>query len=329
MKRRIFITGAGGFIGSALARRLSAEGHDLVLFLRANERYLGLDGIQAAKEYGDVSDGHGKIMDAMKGCDLVYHCASKISFNRFNYAESYRINVLGTRNVLDAAYRNGIKKFAYISACAVFGFAKQKDIIDERSRYAVKKINTYAYTKKLAEEEVRNYCSKGLDAVIVNPCTVYGQGDRKLNSGAIIKTVYHNKLRFAPPGGTTVISIDDAVEGLITALDKGRKGENYILASEHMEYIDLLNIIAKITGARRISGKIPSFFYYPAVFGAALIELFDRRSDFITPQIVKELFGYKYYSSSKATAELGWRPKVKIGEAIQKAFIFYRDQGLL
>lgn len=328
MKKRVFITGANGFIGANLARKLVSEGYDAIALLR-HSNHPFIENIPIKKVLGDVTD-KSSIENGLKGCDYVYHCAAKISFNRYDYKDLYNVNVLGTRNLLDIALKFNIERFIYISACAVFGYSKNREEIkDENSDYKVPPNNVYAYTKKLAEDSVKKFCSKGLNAVIANPSTVYGEGDLKLNSGSLIKAIYGNRLKLAPPGGTSVISIDDLLNGLLLLMGKGCVGKNYIFANENIEYIDLFNKIASIVGAREIRFKIPRNFYYPAAGVARVFEVINRDSTIITSQIVKELFRYKYYSSNRAKKELGWEPKVGINDAIRDAFKFYKANGLL
>lgn len=328
MTKRIFITGASGFIGSNLAKRLVSDGNEVVALLRRDSIHPSLKGIPIKKIYGDITD-RASIENGVQGCNYIYHCAAKISFNKRNYSELYRINVLGTKNVLDIALKYGIEKFIHISACAVFGYSKAKETIDEDSKYNVPYSNVYAYTKKLSEDEAKEYYLKGLNVVVANPCTVYGQGDIRLNSGSFIKAIYNNKLKLAPPGGTSVVSVDDVVNGLILMLNNGHAGENYIFADENIEYIDLANRIANIVGAEEVRHKIAKCLYYPAVGLAAAIEFINRNSTLITSQIAREFFGYKYYNSSKARRELGWKPMAGLEDAIRKAFEFYRTHGLL
>ena len=115
----------------------------------------------------------------------------KFLFSRYCYDELYKVNVEGTQNVLESASELEIKRFVHISACAVLGYSKNKNtVLDENSESDISKENSYAYTKKAAEEKVKKFCEKGLNAVLANLSTVYGEGDIHLNSGSIIKTIY-------------------------------------------------------------------------------------------------------------------------------------------
>ncbi|MFH1996306.1 MAG: NAD-dependent epimerase/dehydratase family protein [Candidatus Omnitrophota bacterium] len=325
---QIFITGASGFIGSSLTKKLAEKGHKVVALSRKGSTHPFLDNIPISRVIGDITE-MDSLEKGMRGCDLLYHCAAKISFNRHEYKSIYQTNVEGTRNVIDSASRSGIKRVVFVSACAVFGFSgKRREDRDEKSLPPLRPRNVYAYTKKLAEEIVLEYCAKGHDAVIANPCTVYGQGDLRLNSGTLIKAVYNSSMKYAPPGGTSVVSVDDLIDGLILLSRDGAPGERYIFANEKLEFIDLINRIAKVSGARFVSKRIPRLLKMPAVLTASCIELFKKDSIFISSQIVKELFGYKYYSSKKARAELGWDPKVNIEQAVLKAISFYKANGL-
>jgi dihydroflavonol-4-reductase len=329
----VFVTGGSGFIGSNLIKRLLEEGYEVAALWRPGSSHPIINGLGFRMCPGDLSD-RAVLVKGMAGADYVFHSAAKISFNRSEYDELYRVNVEGTRNVLEAARMAGIKKLVHISACAVFGYSHDKDgTIDEGSRPVIPKQSVYAYTKMLAEDEVADATAKGLVACTVNPATVYGQGDRSLNSGFLIKAVYTGGLKLAPPGGTSVVSVDDVVDGAILALKNGRTGERYILSNENLRYIDLCNVIADALKARRIKYSVPSFLYLPAVSSIQLVEtalkLLGRPHPLLTVQVAKETFAYKYFNSAKAREELGWRPRTGVSDAVLKAFDFYRKEGII
>jgi dihydroflavonol-4-reductase len=332
--RKVLVTGASGFIGSNLILRLISRGDMVYAFVRNIDKALCTFDNKVTIIVGDITD-FKKLTLAMNKCDLVFHCAAFITFNKKDYSLAYKVNVEGTRNVLEAAYQAGVKKVVHLSACAVLGFAKDKNkIIDESANPVIRSDNVYAFTKKLAEEEVQKYVmQKGLDVSIANIATVYGQGDRKLNSGSIIKAIFEKKLKFIPPGGTSFVSIDDLVDGLILLSEYGRPGERYIFCTENIEYKELVQKIAETLGVDGPKFTFPVFFYYPAFLIVKILELiltFKKENNIlVSPQILKETFGYKYFDSQKARKELGWQPCVELSDAVKKAVDFYRKHGLM
>lgn len=326
MGRDIFITGTSGFIGSNLVRRLGADNRVYALLRTPVEN---IDDKVTIVE-GDILEP-GSFSAAVEKCEIVYHCAACISFKKKDFDEAYKINVEGTRNVLEAAYKGRVKKVVHLSACAVLGFSSDKNkAFDESVNPEIEKDNVYAHTKKLAEEEVQKYVQRGLDVSIANIATVYGQGDSKLNSGTIIKAVYEGTMRLVPPGGTSFVSVDDLVEGLILLADKGRPGERYIFCAENMEYLVLAQRIAKTLKVKEPRYKLPAISYYPALWIMKGMESVARsNSSLMTAQILKETYGYKYFNSEKARVKLGWKPSQSLETAVEKAFDYYRDNNLI
>ena len=328
--QNIFVTGASGFIGSNLVRKLIENGHHVTALTR-DPNSLGINKIEILS--GDILDIES-FQRIIGNCDLVFHCAAFISFRKQDFQRAYQVNVMGTRNLLEAAQENGIKKVVHLSAGAVLGIAKNKDtIMDEAANPDIKKDNIYAYTKKMAEAEVQKYVRQGLNVSIANISTVYGKGDRKLNSGALIKSILAGKMKFIPPGGTSYVAVDDLVSGLILLAQKGLPGERYIFATENLEYKDLFRRIASTIGASPPSRQLPKSLYYPMLGGAYLWELLARvapkGSPWINTQIIKEIFGYKYFSSEKSKKDLGWNPEHNLEYAVMQAWEFYQQQGMI
>jgi nucleoside-diphosphate-sugar epimerase len=329
MENQIFITGVTGFIGSNLLNKLIKENSKISLMVRKP--------INLPKNIncflGDLNDSQ-TITSAIKGCSVIFHCAAYISFQKKDFDNAYQVNVVGTKNILESAYQAGVEKVIHLSACAVLGFSKDKNVIlDETANPQIEKNNVYAYTKKLAEDEVQKYVQKGLDVSIANIATVYGQGDRKLNSGSVIKSVYEGKMNLVPPGGTSFVSVDDLVNGLILLAEKGKPGERYIFCTENMEYKTLVQRIARTLGVKEPKNTLPRISYYPALCAVKGMELLSglmkKEVNLMTPQILKESFGYKYFNSAKAKNELGWKPLQTFEEAVEKAFNYYKENNLI
>jgi len=174
---------------------------------------------------------------------------------------------------------------------------------------------------------------ESLNASIANIATVYGPGDRKMNSGSVIRAVARGEMRLVPTGGTSYITVDDLVTGLRLLREKGAPGERYILCNENLSYLDLAQRIAKALGRAGPTRVLPRVLYLPAVVAGFMLEripLADRdRVALMSAQLVRESFGYKYYTSAKAERELGWRPKRTLEEAVLEAVDYYVEQGLL
>jgi dihydroflavonol-4-reductase len=332
MGERVFITGAMGFIGSNLISELLSKGYRVIaLIRRAPRKYLYHNNLKIIE--GDILDKE-YLSEVLRDIDTLFHTAAFISFALKDFHKSYKVNVIGTKNVLEVAWRNGVKKVIHLSAASVLGYTNNpKDIIDEERKFNVSKKNSYTYTKKLAEDLVMDYASKGLDVSIANIATVYGQGDRKMNSGTIIKSIYHNEVKFSPPGGTSYVSMKDLVKGLIMLSEKGKRGERYIFCTENLSYFELLNRIADCLRRNPIKCILPQWTYFP-VWGVFLLKDFFLRNaadkvNILTAEIIKESYFYKYYSSNKAKKELGWQPKISLEEAVKEALNFYLKEGLI
>lgn len=331
--KRILITGASGFVGSNLVYALVREKYQVILLLRDSSMNSFPNEIPCLKAYGSI-ENISLLKELVKGTDTVFHAAAYISFKKSDFEKAYQINVIGTRNILEACFKAGVNKVVHLSACAVLGYSLDKDaVLDETSSHEIGKDNVYAYTKKLAEEEVQRYIQKGLNASIANIATIYGQGDRKLNSGSIIASIYKGKMRFVPPGGTSYVSIDDLIEGLLLLARKGKSGERYIFCTENMNYSMLAQRIAKTLKLKEPKLILPCFSYYPALLAMKGIESFSsfarKRIDLMTTQILKESYRYKYFSSKKAKEELGWKPLQSLEEAVEKALIYYKENALI
>jgi len=348
----IFVTGPSGFIGSNLLRRLIKERYRVIGLFR-NPPDTPLSGHLAIKDFCNLSGakqphnagGHLEVVKgdinhpdtyitALSQTNCVFHCAAHIGFRKADYDLAYLINVEGTRALLDACHKVGVSKVVHLSACAVLGYSESVHrLIDESSKPIIKRDNAYAYTKTLAEGIAFEYAAKGLDVSIANIATVYGAGDKRLNSGSVIKTVYEGKAKVIPQGGTSFVAVDDLVEGLILMSQRGKAGERYILCSENMTYSDLFKRIAWALGLKRRFIVLPKSFKYPAIFLAGLIErLLPAKSNgvnLISEQLIRESFGYKYYNNQKARSELGWHPLISLEEAVRDAFDYYRSQGLI
>jgi len=331
MANTIFITGGSGFIGRNLINKISLIENCKVYALVRNKMEQFDTKVETI--VGDIlsSESYASII---KKCDVIFHCAAHISFRKKDFQKAYKVNVEGTRYILEAAYQAGVEKIVHLSACAVLGFTSDKNrILKETEDPEIKEDNIYAFTKKLAEKEIQKYVQKGLDVSIANIATVYGAGDKKLNSGSIIKSIYEGKMKVSPPGGTSFVSVDDLTDGLILLSEKGRPGERYIFHSENMAYKTLVCKIARTIGSKEPICTLPKFSYFPALVAVKGLEYFSAFSKdkvkLITPQILKETFEYKYFSSEKARNELGWKPVQSFEEAVEKAFSYYKANHLL
>ena len=326
--KKIFVTGANGFIGNNLISYLLKKEHEVYALTRNHLNQPQHSKLHVVK--GDLLDPNS-YTDEFMMCDIVFHCAGFVSFSADDFDAAWEINVEGTRIIAEIAL-DGKKRFVHLSACAVLGFSSTDNkLLDETSNPIINKADTYAYTKNESELVIQQLVNKGLDAVIGNFTTVYGEGDNNMNSGSIIRSV-KNGMFAIPPGGTSYISIIDLIEGLILLAEKGKVGERYIFNGENLTYSNLIIRIAKTIEAPIPKITIPKFTKSLAIMAAWLLNKLQKNSkkvNLITPSIIKETFGYKYFSAAKAEQELSWKPKVKLEDAVKDAVTYYEKQGLL
>ena len=323
----VAVTGATGFIGTALLSELLSHGYRVHAITRQNPPAFNLSHNHLTWHQADLTD-KDSMRNAISGCNAVCHCAGIISFARKDLPRLHHVNVEGTKTLIEACHKEDVKKFLLVSAAATIGCSKESNrSLNEEYMFEPHPSQTYAYTKKLAEDLVRRASGNGMDTVIVNPCTVYGPGDHSMNSGAIIRDVLQGRLRIAPPGGTTVVAVEDVAQGIRLALERGQNGERYLLANERMEFVDLLSTIADLVGVKPVRRKIPRLLYYPGMAAASILE--GVLSSRVSREMISSLFQYKYYDASKAREELGWAPRVPFPEAVQRALEYYRENDLL
>src|SRR6201993_1281730 len=260
-----FVTGATGFLGSHVARVLADQGADLRLLVRATSNLRNLEGLKAETALGDLRDA-GSLEKAMSGCDAVFHVAADYRLWVQDPEEMYRSNVEGTRAILDAARKNNVTRLVYTSSVATVGFTGNGHPTDEDSPVSLADmIGHYKRSKFMAEQLALEAGQGGMHVVTVNPTTPVGEQDVKPTpTGRIVVDFLKRKFPAYVETGLNLVDVRECARGHVTALEKGKSGERYILGGENLTLKQILDKLGAISGLPSPRVKLPYFVAYAA-----------------------------------------------------------------
>lgn len=306
---KVLVTGATGNVGSCLARRLVALGHQVTILCRATSDRRALGETPRREVIGDLTDA-AAVGEACRGQEAVFHVGAVISYRQRDAAKMHEANVLGTRNVVEGCLAAGVRRLVHTSSVAAVGIPRADRPADESLGFhpAARRIG-YFRTKWEAEQEVWSGVARGLDAVAVNPGVIWG-GSIGLNSARLLRRMAEGRLPFLIPGGVTVVDMEDVVEGHLLALDRGRRGERYILGSEMLLWSEILGAVAAFVGRPAPTTTVsPAFLLLIGALGERWSDLTGGRSPEVTLDIARCTAHRLFYDSAKARRELGWSPR--------------------
>jgi dihydroflavonol-4-reductase len=323
------VTGATGFIGSHIARKLVERGERVRVLIRKTSKTTNIDGLDVERVYGDVLDGES-IKVAIKGCDTLYHVAGLVSSKKAHYKKMSDINVNGTINVLSAALAEGVERAVYTSSIAAIGVEPNGGIANEKTPFKLEHLGIqYVNTKHYAEKEAVRIYKKGLPLVIVNPSVVVGPGDIYLASCGFVVMFCKKRYPGYIDGGVNLVSVEDVAEGHLLAAEKGRPGERYVLANENYSIKELFTLLEKVTGIRSPKLKIP---YTLALAGGYFFERLIRLPFWsfvlLDTDSVKATSLKWYFDSSKSVRELGF-PQTSIENTIGETVEWFKENGYI
>ncbi len=328
-----FVTGATGFLGSHVARVLAEQGAELRLLVRSTSDLRNLEGLSADRVAGDLRDA-ASIEKALSGCDVVFHVAADYRLWVRDPDEMYRSNVEGTRSLLEAARKQGVRRVVYTSSVATMGFdsgvsSKNGKLADEQSPVGIADmIGHYKRSKFMAEQVAFEAARLGVDVVVVNPTTPIGERDIKPTpTGRIVVDFLKRKFPAYVETGLNLVDATECARGHVQALEKGRSGERYILGGENLTLKQILDRLGAITGLKSPTVKLPYFF---ALATGVVDELVTGRLLGREPRATIDAvrMGRKmmFVSSAKAERELGWRT-VPVDGALRRSVEWFRGNG--
>lgn len=310
----ILITGATGFIGRHLALKLASEGNTVHALARRTADTAGLAEAGIKIFNGDLLD-RKSIAAAMENCTQVYHLAGFARAWDKDRSTFHRVNVEGTRNVLDMMLERGTTRAVVVSTAGVLPPSSNGSPVEEDSARKPGLYTEYERTKNEAEELTRSYARKGLPAVIVNPTKVFGPGpvDESNSATLMIRGYLRGTWKIIPGNGKGVMDyvyIEDVADGIRLAMEKGRIGEQYILGGYPVSYDRFFETVARYAPARRRLFRLP----VPFIMGVAALEALKARllgmKPLITPEWVRKIPYNWSKDSAKARKELGYTPRL-------------------
>lgn len=319
---RAFVTGGTGFIGSNLIRLLLQQGYEVKALVRSSSRLSNLDSLDIETVEGDLNDSN--LSQQIQGCQVLFHVAAHYSLWQGCQKQLYRDNVLGTRNVLQAARLADVERVVYTSSVAAIGVGKNGQTVDETYQSPVDcLVGDYKKSKYFAEQEAVEAFKLGQDLVIVNPSTPVGAWDLKPTpTGETIVRFLERKMPFYVDTGLNIIDVRDVAWGHLLALEKGRSGDRYILGNQNITFKALLEKLSTITGIPTPQRTLPNWIPLTAAWIDERILTLVGKQPSIPLDGVRMSRQKMYYDPSKAITELGL-PQSSIDSALKDAVTWF------
>ena len=305
---RAFLTGGTGFVGRRLVARLLDRGDAVVALVRAPDR---ADLHEAELVAGDLSD-RDALVSGLAGCDSVFHLAAdyRVGIPAGERRRMYETNVTGTANVLDAATTAGVRRIVYVSTVNAFGDTRGEVVDETYERPLGGYVSAYDETKHRAHELAIARAAAGAPIVIVQPGVVYGPGDHSQVGGQIARAAA-GRLRYVsfPDLGMNAVHVDDVVDGILLAHDRGRIGESYVLGGELTTMRALIETAAEVAGRRPPRVSLPTGVLRPLVPAGPLVGRLTGTAPNLR-ELISASDGVTYWArDDKARAELGYAPR--------------------
>ena len=326
----ILVTGASGFVGSAVLRTAIARGGKARAMVRPTSPRRNLEGLDCEIVLGDLTDP-ASLAAALRGVETLFHVAADYRLWARDPAELRRSNVEGTRAIMEAALAAGVQRIVYTSSVATLRAGDAATVVDETARLTeAEAIGAYKRSKVAAERLVeRMVAEQGLPAVIVSPSTHIGPRDVKPTpTGRIVVEAATGRMPAFVDTGLNLVHVDDVAEGHLLALEKGRVGQTYILGGQNVSLRQMLATIAGLTGRKAPTVSLPRAPLYPLAYAAEAVAFVTGKEPFVTRDALKMASHHMFFSSAKAESEFGYRAR-PYAEALADALAWFRAAGYL
>ncbi len=326
---KALVTGASGFVGSAVARKLAERGLTMRALVRRGSATAHLSGLDIEFVTGDLRDVDS-VRAAMAGVRFLFHVAADYRLWARDPSEVVENNMRSTRIAMEEAQRAGVERIVYTSSVATLRTGPHGEIFDESvnmdEAYA---IGAYKRSKLLAEKLVVEMTAQGLPAVIVNPSTPVGPRDVKPTpTGRLIVEAGAGRVPAFVDTGLNMVHVDDVAEGHLAALAHGRIGERYILGGQNAALSEILGVVAREAGRKAPRMKLPRGAVYPVALIAEAMARRTGREPFVTVDGLKMSKNMMFFTSAKAERELGYHAR-PYAEGIRDAIAWFREAGRL
>jgi dihydroflavonol-4-reductase len=329
MSAPVLVSGANGFVGSAVVRALLRHGYPVHALARSSSDTANLAGLDVEIVRGDLLDPPS-LERALQGCEGLFHVAADYRLWARDPREIHKANVRGTHNILLAARRCGVRRIVHTSSVATLGLHHDGTPSDEDAPVRLgDMIGAYKRSKFLSEALVRRCVRAGSDIVIVNPAAPVGPRDRKPTpTGRMILDAARGRMPAFVDTGLCVVHVDDVAEGHVLAYERGQRGRRYVLGGENMSLKAILAAVAALSGRHAPRLQLPHAAVLPVAHVAEAWARFTGVAPNITVDGVKLARHRMFFSSGRAEAELGWRAR-PAREALADAIQWFEHNGYL
>lgn len=323
---KVLVTGANGMLATHTIRYLSGEGYKVKALLRDKRKYQ-LEPHPAVELFqGDIRN-KDNVLEAVKGCDFLVHTAAVTAPEYVTYSPYYDVNVTGTRNLLEAAVKNHLRKVIYVSSANTVGHGSKRDPGTESDKPRPPFTGSlYARSKLQAQELVESF-SNEIEVAVVNPSFMIGSHDAKLGSGRIIIMGYDKKILFHPPGGKNFVNTKDVAQGIVAVLKKGRNRGVYLMTGENLTYREFFRRLNSVTGRNNHLIPVPDMVLLSAGYFSKIPQLLNLKTPY-TLNNMEILCTENYYDNSSTQKELGIKFE-SIDHGITEAVSWFKDEGML
>ncbi len=326
---KILVTGADGLLGSNLVRELLNRGHNICALVQPGRQQKTLEGLTLEKLPGNLLNAE-EVSRAAEGCDAVIHCAASTSVWPTRSEIVNKVNIEGTKNIINAVKQNTVQRMIYVGTANSFGFGSKENPGVEGNPYKSAMYGLdYMDSKYKAQQVILNEVKENsLPAVTVNPTFMFGPYDSNPSSGAMIVALYKGKVPGYTSGGRNYVCAKDAAVAIANALTKGRVGECYILGNQNLSYKEAFGKIASTIGVKPPSISIPSAF--AKLYGrvGSLLGNVSGKTPAISYPLSRIACDEHYFSPAKAVRELEL-PQTPIETGIKECFEWLKENGYL
>jgi dihydroflavonol-4-reductase len=327
MTTKTLVTGATGFVGSHVVRRLAERGESVRVLVRDAGPHDLLGDLPVESVVGDLRDP-ASLDRACRDVRRVYHVAADYRLWAADPREIYESNVTGTRNLLEAARRADVERFVHTSTVATVAVPRPGALPDESTEASLEEmIGHYKRSKFLSEQEALRAAESGMPVVIVNPTTPVGPGDAKPTpTGRILLDFLSGRMPAYVDTGLNLVAVEDVATGHLLAAERGQVGQRYILGHRNMTLKEILGVLARISGRPAPRVRLPHAVAYMVGLADELMARVRGRAPLIPLEGVRMARHKMFVDCSRAVRELGFAPE-PVEAALQRAVAWYRDRG--